>query len=311
MTSSVIVTPSIYAQGLAACRKVGAKWNVDPFTTVTEELNNSTAVPFQPTPNTLGLETYDPYDPNADTAGLLMRYLMIGNRGHYTWYGDNSADGVPAAVEHATSDSGLYRPIPFICVPIDQDLTASQRAIYRLRKVLSINGSLYVAYYARILDLTTTTPIQQMYHLVNNQIVDQTPFVATVDNNVPQHPVGDLTNDNTHIAITIPYAINFTTDDINNIINACTLLFGDARYAFISELVTCHGIDKQVNTRYPTSGAQNPTAVPANTYYEVAGCQVDTSVCLTQSLSQNQVGFGISLQVGGGRPLFPTSSTGG
>ena len=309
--SSVIVTPTVYSQGLAACRKVGAPWVVQPFTTINEQLNNAAALPFQPSPNTLGVETFAPYDPAVDTAGMLMRYLTLGNRGHYTWYGDNADDGIPAAVEHATTDSGLYRPIPWLIVPIDQDLTASQRASYRLRKVLSINGALYVGYYARIMDLTTTIPIQQLYALINNQIVDATTFVPNADNNVPQHPVGDLTNDNTHVAITIPYQLQFTTAEINNIIAACTLLYGDARYAFVSEVATCQGVDKQVLTRYPSSGTQNPTAVPPNTYYEVCACQPDTFVDLTQSLSTNQVGFGISLQVGGGRPLYPTSSTGG
>lgn len=309
--SSVIVTPTLYAQGLAAVRKVGAQWTVDPFTTVNEQLNNAASVPFQPTPNTLGMETYTPYAPATDTSGMLMRYLMLGNRGHKTWYGEDIDDGVPSAVEHATSDSGLYRPIPWVVRPVTSDLTPSQRSKYRLRKVLKINNVLYAAYYARIMDLTDTTPVQQMYHLVNNAIVDQTTFTANADNNNPRHPVGDLTNDNTHIAITIPYSLNFTQADISNIIDACTLLFGDARYAFISEIAMCHGVDKQVLTRYPTSGVQNPVAVAANTYFEVCACQVDSHVTMTQSLSQNQVGFGINLQVGGGRPLYPTSSTGG
>ncbi len=307
--SEVIITPTVYAQALAAAKKVGGVHLVPPYTTINEQLRQSQINPNIPNPATAGLEVTDEYDPETDTAGMLMRYLVLGNRGHYTWYGDTPDDGVPSAVEHASNDSGLYRPIPFLSRPIESDLTPSQRQRYRLRVPLTIDGSLRAFYFGRVLDLTTATPDMIIYRLENSQVVDQAVFTPSIDNLLPQHPTGDLTNDKTHIAVTIPYAINFTTTEINEIVDACTLLYGDARRAYISEIAICHAVDKTVTHRYPVSGQQTATAIPEGTYFEAVAMQVDTHVTLTQSLSQNQVGFGISMQVGGGRPLYPTSST--
>ena len=54
-------------------------------------------------------------------------------------------------------ETNLYNPVPFRCVPIASDLSAAEQAAYRLKKIITINGNQYYAYYAKAFSLTSVT----------------------------------------------------------------------------------------------------------------------------------------------------------
>lgn len=306
-----IITQTVYANALAMQQKIGKPYEPLQYSTINEALSNPNAIPNQPAISTAGSEVFDEYDADTDTRSFLMKYMVIGNNGHQTIFGENMHTGMPAAMDWASNNSGLYNMIPFLMVPIDQPLSPSQRNKYRLRKVLQVGNELYEAYYALVISFPDSPPDYRIFRKENNQIIDSQTFQPTQSQLIPVHPQGDLTNNKTHVSATQPYSAIFTTEMINNIINACVLLYGSAATAVISEIGICHGVEKAVTARYPTSGTQTPVGVSANAFYEIVATQVDTHVSLVQPISNNHVGFSIALDVGSGSPLYPTSTTQG
>lgn len=83
-----------------------------------------------------------------DAYGRSIGYFMIGSGA------ENGS--VPYAIyPPAKWHTKLYGAVPFRCVPIASDLTAEERAYYRLRKMITIEGQQYYAYYAKKFDIST------------------------------------------------------------------------------------------------------------------------------------------------------------
>jgi PHIKZ139 len=55
--------------------------------------------------------------------------------------------------QHSVLDAALFKHIPFVIRPINDDLTDTQREKYRLRKTILVKGDEYYAYYAKVCDL--------------------------------------------------------------------------------------------------------------------------------------------------------------
>jgi len=87
---------------------------------------------------------------NGTTFGDKVNYFCIGNGGEVS--------GVQYAIHDVKNwETRLYNMVPFRCVPVNNDLTPTERAKYRIRKRIKIdNGSgkedYYYAYYAKVFD---------------------------------------------------------------------------------------------------------------------------------------------------------------
>ena len=77
-----------------------------------------------------------------------IRYFGVGTNG-FRNVSTNSSE--PHEVRPENLD--LYEPIPIRMRTADQDLTASERANYRMRVESTINGEAYVSYYLKVLTL--------------------------------------------------------------------------------------------------------------------------------------------------------------
>lgn len=82
----------------------------------------------------------------------VIKYFGMGTRGYYNTGEETSETYSPYAHEN-----DLYRPIPFRIRPLAEDLTASERAIYRMRVISTINGVQYVAYYQKVLTIPSNS----------------------------------------------------------------------------------------------------------------------------------------------------------
>ena len=72
-------------------------------------------------------------------------YFGIGIGGCY-----NANDGfLVTAHDPKAIEMDLYQPIPFRCVPVDEDLSDAERKFYRMRVRKDINGQAYFCYYLR------------------------------------------------------------------------------------------------------------------------------------------------------------------
>jgi len=98
--------------------------------------------------------------PNIEPPSLpLLRYFGIGING---FYNTDDANG-RAPHQPLPTNMDLYEPIPFRCVPIENDLTPEERANYRLREIRLINGSSYCLYWLKLItyDPDTVSIIQK------------------------------------------------------------------------------------------------------------------------------------------------------
>jgi len=77
------------------------------------------------------------------------RYFGIGVKGFKNL--NDAQSSAPFIPSSANLD--LYQPIPFRCVPVDEDLSALERAQYRMRVPMVINGENYYGYYLKLLEI--------------------------------------------------------------------------------------------------------------------------------------------------------------
>ena len=220
-----------------------------------------------------------------------LQYMAIGNGGNSSVIGAGNSTLIDI-LQHAATDSVLFNHIPFVLVPLTSDLSAIERAGYRLRIVQTVGGIQYVGYYLKLLNLSGITPSTQIVTLTNGAITSNLPYTPASSRLAPT-PV-NISNTNVNIStgshlITqsiIPVTLNAT--DIAGIINACTILYGDIRFATISEVGLVAGFDIP-NFISPYDGIS---------YTEIQTAQIMSFIGCIEALQQNPTSvpfqFGLS-----------------
>lgn len=208
-------------------------------------------VPFQVVPNSTLNDKF-----NISNASVLnstdmprMQYVSIGNGGHRMKVTGNNTLQVPEPIQHRTTDAALYSHLPFVLRPIGNDLTASERERYALRRLETIAGEDYFAYYLRRMDLTGVAA-QMEYKTVVADVTTATPFIPTAGNLSPTPPVvvtgGSVSTSGDYVTASAIVYFNLDAFDIAEILNACNIIYGSEDYAIISEIGLCSGVDKIV-----------------------------------------------------------------
>lgn len=184
----------------------------------------------------------------ADTDRPSVKYIAIGNGGHRMVVGVNNIPR-PDPVQHTPRDAALYNHLPFVLRLVNDDLTALQRINYRLRRIEQHDGVSYAAYYLKVLDLSATIPQLELRTVVDG-ITTSTAFNSTINDLNPTPPAlvpgGVLTTTGDYIAATAKVPFVMSSDDIDEFMNVCNIIYGDDNYAMISELGLCSGIDRSV-----------------------------------------------------------------
>lgn len=165
-----------------------------------------------------------------------MRYFGVGIRGGY-----NADDGILfSCYNPSRSNMNLYTLIPIRCVPVDEDLTTSERANYRLRQRKTINGTEYFLYYLKCLSYSegikykriTATGAEEDYEL-NSSYLSPTPSKTNTDTTLESKG---------SILAYCQARIDLTASEVLEYIKAAYA--GDTRYARISEIGFFTGVDK-------------------------------------------------------------------
>lgn len=175
----------------------------------------------------------------APTALPAIGYFGIGIGGCYNVDSGNLSQPYPVL----TTNMDLYTPIPFRCVPIEQDLTPLERASYRMRVQKTINGSAYFLYYLKTITynqttvrLTATDPVTAL----------QSPYTLDYTNLNPTKPtvstLGTITSTATEVNASVTSTLLLTGAEVTEAINV--LYAGDLRYAKISEIGLYSGQDQ-------------------------------------------------------------------
>lgn len=177
-----------------------------------------------------------------------IKYITIGNGGHRMIVG---ADNIPKPepILHLPRHAGLYNHLPFILRLPQNDLTPAERLQYRLRRSEVHDGTTYIAYYLKVLDLTNSNPILELRN-VTDGVITSTAFEPTAADLNPTPPAinsgGVITTSGDYIAATSKVPFIMTTDDIQEFLNVCNIIYGDPNYAMITEIGLCSGVDRTV-----------------------------------------------------------------
>lgn len=301
-----IIVRTVYGSALQTAKQLGIAHDIPPFASLNDALTYDQTVPHQPTVHTQGMEVVEAYQPIDDTINQTLQYFCIGNGGHRTVVGP--VDGVPytAPIPHRASDAGLYNLIPFVVKPVASDLTELERVNYRLRKTMLIDGVLYAAYYLRRLDVATAVPDATEVTVVAG-VSYPVPFAPTLNNLQPPVPPIGSANNGSYLQVSATVTVEFSATEVQQLQDACALVFGDSNYAIISEIGLCHGVEKAITAVYPTTGTQTPNAV-TTTSTECVGVQVACHISTYYPVVYTNAGFDFTLELGATEPLFGLDS---
>lgn len=226
-------------------------------------------------------------------------YLLIGYGGHVSRVGANNVsywERQPALARFTS----LYKPRPFVLRTLDNDLTLEQRANYRLRRLETHNGVVYVAYYARVLDFSQST-LELSYVAVDGDNLTITPFEPTLADLNPTPPVlanvGQTVTTGDYLMTTQKVVFSFSESDLADYLQVAAILDGTENLAIITEGALCFGVDRQVQGNF--GGTQ--------TYTEVIRAQIATFFNTKYSAAVDSQLFTITFDFGNNEPLLVTT----
>lgn len=317
--ASRIVTRTAIGASIQTSRGLGIKHNLLDFTTLNQAINERTIVANLPEPITSGMEILPAYDYQTDSDLLASQYLCIGNGGHKVIVGANNGgtttpnpgtnpgltNAIPftVPVEHMATDTGLYNMIPFLGRPVSRGLSIAERREYGLRRTITLNGELWEFYFARKLKRDRLTPTINITHVVDGESTTAE-FVPTINNLKPVHPTEDTTYNASYATVTVPVEVVWTEAQIQDIRDACRVLYGSDDYAIISELAICSGVEKPVSQKYPNSGPQTPINIAPNTFFEAVACQVVMHITTYIPINFSEREYKLEMDFGATEPLY-------
>jgi hypothetical protein len=226
-----------------------------------------------------------------------LAYIGIGNKGA-SYEVTSSGYVLTTPIPHLARDASLYNFIPFVIRDINNDLSSTERLKYRLRVPITIGSTQYVAYYLRVLNLTSVVPSVELRN-VNNGVITTNSFTPTLSDLTPTPP--DLSNVNLndpngdYLVSTAKVTFTLNQDDITNIMDACNLLYGDPRYAVINEIALCTGVDKILTGTFGN--------VTSN-YTDVIAAQVAAFISQYHALTASTTQVEILIDLGSVEPLL-------
>jgi hypothetical protein len=230
-------------------------------------------------------------------------YFAIGDKGHLMTPITNPATGDfedvnITTIQHLPTHAALYNQKPFVIRKVDNDLVASDRQKYALRKKIAINSVDYYAYYLKRLDLGSAERLTLQYTQLNG-VETSAPYTPDASSLNPQQIIPNSQHANnllgTYIRNSISYSVAFNASDMQEYINACQLLGQTMDSVKISELAICSGLDYVVTTESNGSNIQ---------FTEAIGVQIAHYAPVFNLAVFASTGFETSLLVGMNRALF-------
>ena len=226
-----------------------------------------------------------------------MRYIAIGNKGHRTEAGIDGIN-ISRPIPHETTHTGMYNQLPFVLKLPSEDLSATERDKYRLRKVVTINGVTYIAYYLKVLNLSNTVPKLEL-RTTEDGVTTSSSFEFAPSSLKPAMPlIGSnqvLVTSGDAVAATARIKFEITAQDAEELREVARIIYSDENYAIVSELSTVTGVDRIV------TGEVNGVNIQ---YNEVIGAQIASFMSTYYPFSILRNGAEIDLDIGNVEPLL-------
>lgn len=223
-----------------------------------------------------------------------LKYFTIGVGGDNIIPGNDKYN----LSEHSPIDGALFKHIPFVMKPLNQDLTEEEAEPYRLRCVETISGVQYACYYAKVIPEPELKPFFYSIRTINNGTTVSAPTLTILDTNTseilnPTPKIRELTyNNNTtseFITKIAKIVFRLTKDEIDSI--KSVLKIRNVDKGQITEIGVCSGIEKTLK-----SGKK-----------EAICCQIMYHIGVTLSLALDLVSgdqIAQTLEIGGSEPLL-------
>lgn len=227
-----------------------------------------------------------------------LRYFCIGNGGHKNVTG---ADGIDytATRQHRASDAALFNHLPFLLREVGDDLDPVSRQKYALRKIITQGGEDYIAYYLKRISMEGVTT-QVKNNVVIDGVTNTTPFVPTSANLNPIPPaitnVGVNTTTGDYLSVSAALSLDFTQQDVAELVNVCRIIFDNELYAIVSEIGLVAGADKLVTETAGVGTSFN--------YNECVAATITTFLTGHFPVGFTNEGFNYTLDLGATEPLF-------
>lgn len=150
--------------------------------------------------------------------------------------------------QHKATDFNAFHGIPLVARELGNDLDPTERDKYRIRIVRELGGKFYALYYLKLInfeDFNASMTVGTRDPLTGNETsypyepkkedLRPVPFQLTVQDSIPLS--------NTYVHGTGKMDLSLNVDDLNEIRNACRILYGNANKAAINEWYVCYGIE--------------------------------------------------------------------
>lgn len=171
------------------------------------------------------------------TVGVGGNDVIVGNGG----YSYNS---------HRPTDAALFNHVPFVLVPINQDISEAEQIKYRFKIKELINGEQYYGYYLKLIPNINFK--NSIYKVFVNGKGDNllSIFNTNTDkllNPEPENRIVGISNYNTseYTAVNLKLEFSLFNEEMYNLQSAINLKYGSNRR--LTEIGICHGTDKTVN----------------------------------------------------------------
>lgn len=228
-------------------------------------------------------------------------YFAIGNGGHRNRTG---GDGVPYTSPniHSASDAALYRHLPFVLRPVDNDLTVGERAQYGLRVMETHNNLRYWAYYLKRISLVDVLPVIE-HTVVSGDNEISSPYEFTMANLNPKAPElpndGVITTSGDYLSTSSILKMLFTAKDVLELVEACRIKYDNEAYAVISEIALVSGVDRMATVA--GNGNQSFNMM------EVACAQVCSFITTDHRVAFTNSGFEQNIELGATEPMLSST----
>lgn len=277
------IVRSVYGAYFQTCQLMKVPMVLKPFSTLNDKLNINQDI-------LIG----DSDKPSLD-------YVCIGNGGHISAAGP---DGISFLknVFHKPTDASLFNHLPFVLRLPQDDLSTPERLKYRLRRLETHDGIVYVAYYLKLLDKSATVP-QLELRTVSDGVTTSTTFVPSIANlNPTPQPLntssGVITTNGSYVAVTSKVPFILTPNDILEYLNVCNIIYGTDDLSMITEIGLCTGVDKTV------VGNFNGLSIG---YTDAIGVQIANFIATTFFAKANNDGINWLFDIGSVEPLLVLS----
>lgn len=202
-----------------------------------------------------------------------LKYFGIGIGGCY-----NADDGIlSSAYNPSRANMDLFNPIPVRFRPWDEDLSDSERANYRLRQRVDLNGNTYFAYWLKVLNFDNEVKFKTIDPLTGRE--NEYQLSSTNLRPKPVKPVGDTTV-STDVSQIVAYCEAKVTLEASEVLEYINAKYGDPRYARISEIGFYTGVDKIITGEGYNSVTVNYTE---SIYTQLYNHLTNTGIPLTNS----------------------------